>query len=78
MVVVMVIMVIITVVAMVIVMMQIMVGVMHFVNHRTTGHEQHSLGHCMVEEVEECCTEGNDNDVVSLVVVMPIKRIGKP
>ena len=69
----MVIVMIVTVVVVVIVMMQIMVCMMHFVNHRTTGHEQHSLGHCVVEEVEERCTEGNDNNVVSLVVVMPIK-----
>ena len=74
----MVVMVIITVIVTVVIMvMQMVVGVMHFVNHRTTGHEQHSFGHGVVKQVEQSRTEGDNHDIVVLVVVVPIECVRK-
>ena len=63
------------VVTVVIMMVQMVVSVMHFVNHRTTGHEQHSFGHGVVEQVEQSSTESDNHDVMVLVIVVPIKCV---
>ena len=70
-----------------VVMMQVMVSVVNFVNHRSTCHEQHALGHGVVEEMEERSAKGyNDDGVVDVVirilravceVFVPVKGVGK-
>ena len=52
-----------------VVMMQVMMRMVHFVNHSPTCHEQHTLGHGVVEEVEECSAKGDDHYSVVHVIV---------
>ena len=47
----------------------------HFVNHRTARHEEHALGHGVVEQVEERCTKGHDDDAMCFVIVVPVKGV---
>ena len=71
----------------VVVVVEVMVGVMHFVDDRTAGHEEHALGHGVVEQVEERCTKGHDDNAVVDVVVgvhravrevlVPVQRVGE-
>ena len=75
------------VVVVIVVMMEVMVGVVHFVNDRSARHEEHALGHGVVEQVEQGGTERHDHDaVVDIVirifcpvgqVVMPVHGVGE-
>ena len=56
-------------------MLVVVMSVMNFVNHRTTGHEQHSFSHGVVEQVEQSSTESDNHDVMVLVIVVPIKCV---
>ena len=51
--------------------MEVVVCVMNFVYHRAAGHEQHSLGHRVVEQMEHGCPEHECGCVVVTVVVEP-------
>ena len=67
---------------MMVVVVHVMVSMMHLVDDRTAGHEQHALGHGVVEQMEERGTEGNDDDGLVLVVpgirrVVPIEGVGE-
>ena len=53
----------------IIVWMEVMVSMMHFVNHRSAGHEEHAFGHGVVEQMEEGGAEGDDDDAVVDVIV---------
>ena len=71
------------VVAMVVMMVvQIMVRVMHFVNDGTAGHEQHSFGHGVIEEMEQRCAKGYDNNNMIVILfsvdvsILPIITVG--
>ena len=59
-----------------------MVRMVHLVDDRTAGHEQHALGHGVVEQMEERGAEGHDHDRLVLVItrigrVVPVEGVGQ-
>ena len=66
----------------VVVVMHVVVRVVHLVDDRTAGHEEHALGHGVVEQVEQRSAKGHDHDGLVLVVpgvrrVVPIEGVGE-
>ena len=75
------------VVVMVVVVVEVVVSVMDLMDDRPAGHEEHALGHGVVEQVEEGGTEGHDDNAVVHVIVrvhgpvreglVPVERVGE-
>ena len=52
-------------------LVHVVVGVMDLVDDRAAGHEEHALGHCVVEEVEHGAAEDEGRGIRLAVVVEP-------
>ena len=61
----------------VIVRMQMMVRVMNLVDNHSTRHEEHALGHGVVEQVEQGSAKGDDHDAVVDVIVGILGPVGE-
>ena len=74
-------------IVMVVVRVEVMVCMVHFMDDCSTCHEQHTLGHGVVEQVEQSRTESDHYDGVVDVIVgvlgaisevfVPVKRVRK-
>ena len=64
-------------VMMIVMRVEVMVRMVHFVNHGSTCHEEHSLGHGVVEQMEQSRTESHHHDAVVQVVVRVLRAISE-
>ena len=62
---------------MIVVRVEVVMGVMHFVDHGTAGHEEHALGHGVVEQMEQGCAERHDDNGVVGVIVRVLGSVGQ-
>ena len=64
-------------VVVIVVVVQVVMSMMHFVNDRTARHEEHALGHGVVEQMEQGSTKGDDDDGVVDVVVWVLAAVSQ-